>query len=1152
MAANSFKTISQNIASSKKVERITEILKRQKPDIMLLQEVTLTTAQLQAAVLPFQYKCESNIDTDNPNSPGTAAIWKMNLPVSQVTSLVTCNLQTVRIGAQAFFNIYAPSGSENRRQRVLLFSRDMFPHILQHQSGLLPVLAGDWNCLVAAADTTNNFRGKYCKDLENLLKAFKYQDAFRILHPLTIEFTFHRASCAPSRLDRLYVPPHLQTSLLSATHLPGLADHWGVEVLMNLEVTRLQLPPRPPRTHWKLNSSILKHESFLPQFSQLFQQLLEDIDEFEDAADWWDLLAKPTVSSFCKLFSISLAKQRKTFKNFLFALLTKATNQGDWCLVIQTREKLKAIIAYEANGLIVRSRNKQNSEEEAASLFHMAKTRKANLTKLRVSEDGKVGYRRNVKMVVTEDPARIEQETVSFVDSLLNGRQDRYLQDTGETFQPDDTHLEEFLANLSQLTQASQDGLVVPLSVEEVGDAIKASENGKSPGLDGLTYEFYKATWSVISGTFTKVLQAQLDREKLMESGQHGATRLLPKVEAVPDVTELRPITLLQVDYRLLSRCLAARLHTVMHEVVDARQLGVAAPGMGGGILTGLYNILSSIDYVNLKKLKAFLASFDNMKAYDRANTVYLEKVTARMAFPPVFRSWLKMLHLGATTKIILPGGLSREIKVVFSFRQGDCIAGDLYCLTLEPLLRMLRRKLVGLCIFNFFEKDTSYLDDIELISGEVQDLVMFNKVMVKYEKQSGAMLSRDRKSKVMGLGLWRGKEDWPREVSWLQTVPQMKVLGLVVSPLYSETLRHTWDNAFRGLQKTLFSWESRALSTLQQRVTVLQTFAMSKLWYTAQVLPLPVAMVKKIESASSAFIFRGRPERLKLADLQNPVEKGGLGLTCVATKAECLLLRQSLRILHHQESNCSRHLGFWLGSSLEEAFPHLSTPLPALPPNLPLHRAMLEALEEGLLRNEFDPKKLESTSSRTLYKSRAADVIPIPKVETKYPGVDFHDLVYPRLRHSILESEPRDILFCLVNNIVPNRERLFTQQRAQDPFCPLLECQGKVQDTEHLFCSCYQVNQAWLWLRTKLLNLLPNTVGAVGTSSEDFILLRFPKDTMDKEVVWLLGNYCDIVMQVAVGKKRRLMANQMAALLRSRLLILQARAVVMPQIYNI
>ena len=72
----------------------------------------------------------------------------------------------------------------------------------------------------------------------------------------------------------------------------------------------------------------------------------------------------------------------------------------------------------------------------------------------------------------------------------------------------------------------------------------------------------------------------------------------------------------------------------------------------------------------------------------------------------------------------------------------------------------------------------------------------------------------------------------------------------------------------------------------------VSHTFALSKLWYVAQVLPLPPAYSKKIESALSGFIFRGRQERLKLSDLENAEDQGGLGLTCVVTKAESLLLR--------------------------------------------------------------------------------------------------------------------------------------------------------------------------------------------------------------------------------------------------------------------
>ena len=56
----------------------------------------------------------------------------------------------------------------------------------------------------------------------------------------------------------------------------------------------------------------------------------------------------------------------------------------------------------------------------------------------------------------------------------------------------------------------------------------------------------------------------------------------------------------------------------------------------------------------------------------------------------------------------------------------------------------------------------------------------------------------------------------------------------------------------------------------------------------------------------------------------------------------------------------------------------------------------------------------------------------------------------------------------------------------------------------------------------------------------------------MDKEVVWLLGNYCDIVLKEVVRKKKRLTAERVEALVKSRLLSLQTRAVVVPQIFNL
>ena len=95
-------------------------------------------------------------------------------------------------------------------------------------------------------------------------------------------------------------------------------------------------------------------------------------------------------------------------------------------------------------------------------------------------------------------------------------------------------------------------------------------------------------------------------------------------------------------------------------------------------------------------------------------------------------------------------------------------------------------------------------------------------------------------------------------------------------------------------------------------------------------------------------------------------------------------------------------------------------------------------------------------------------------------------------------------------------------------------------------------MSEASLWVRSKLLLFLPNTVQAVITSGEEFILMNFPKDIMYKELVWLIGNYCDIVKKVSLEKKRKLGAGQVAGIVMARLLALKQRALVQPLIFDI
>ena len=144
---------------------------------------------------------------------------------------------------------------------------------------------------------------------------------------------------------------------------------------------------------------------------------------------------------------------------------------------------------------------------------------------------------------------------------------------------------------------------------------------------------------------------------------------------------------------------------------------------------------------------------------------------------------------------------------MTFSFRQGEPVALDLYALQQEPFLRLLRRHLHGVTITNFKLKDLDYCDDTEVLSDDPQDLVRFDKIMNMFEATSGAILSRNEKSKILGIGAWKDKEDWPQEVNWLKVVKQLKVFGFIICPTYQETLKKTWEKVVTGLEQVLSSW---------------------------------------------------------------------------------------------------------------------------------------------------------------------------------------------------------------------------------------------------------------------------------------------------------------------------------------------------------
>lgn len=316
MAALSFKIISFNIGGSNRLAGLPYLLKNESPDLVMLQEIHYSTSSLNNVISRFGYISNVNNNPNESKSLGTAFCWKEGLPLRNINTIVSCRLQSAELFGHIFLNVYAPSGldSTKRNERHMFFAQDLFMSL--RSPTVVPIIGGDFNCILHEIDTEANAGNKLSPALLNIVNLFNYIDVFRSKHPGLVSYTWHRPNYAPARLDRFYVPQNLITGVQSISHHASLSDHYFVEMNLCLP-NATAAPPRKMGSkspYWKLNTSILKDKDFTENFEDMWEHILQKENSFSDVADWWDLYAKPSITKFCQRFSKMVLSTNKNTK----------------------------------------------------------------------------------------------------------------------------------------------------------------------------------------------------------------------------------------------------------------------------------------------------------------------------------------------------------------------------------------------------------------------------------------------------------------------------------------------------------------------------------------------------------------------------------------------------------------------------------------------------------------------------------------------------------------------------------------------------------------------------------------------------------------------------------------------------------------------
>jgi len=174
--------------------------------------------------------------------------------------------------------------------------------------------------------------------------------------------------------------------------------------------------------------------------------------------------------------------------------------------------------------------------------------------------------------------------------------------------------------------------------MSELEDAVREMKTNTAPGPDGFSTSFFKNFWEQARETILEMLQllhkGTLDIARL----NYGIMVLLPKIKGANQIKQFRPICLLNVIYKIITKVLTLRLNTVINKIISEAQTAFIP---GRYILDGVLIVHEILHELRVQKKKAIILKLDFEKAYDKVNWKFLQDVLIRKNFDLVWIEWI-------------------------------------------------------------------------------------------------------------------------------------------------------------------------------------------------------------------------------------------------------------------------------------------------------------------------------------------------------------------------------------------------------------------------------------------------------------------------------------------------------------------------------
>lgn len=870
---------------------------KQNTDICFLQE-THSTQEIETQ---WQKEWGNKIifSHGKSNARGTCVLFKKSLDFSIQKQIIDGNGRFVLLFVSlndipyVLINIYAP----NEESKAVDFFRKLksVMNAENVDSTAKIIMGGDFNCAlnpILDRRGTADFRAKIplIQSIRELMEIFEIQDIWRMKNPVLKSFTWSNPTKNQfSRIDYWLVSSNLQDQVTKVDIKFGIkTDHSAI----TLSIINEEAPFKGPG-FWKFNTSLLEDKNYVSEMKMLIEKLKhENEDQLMKPNTFWEWL-KYNIRKHSIKFSKTKSRAQRKMESELEMTLQKAIKDleedptdENKITVERLQKRLEFLYDEKVMGIIKRA-NIRYYEEGEKSTKYFLNLEKRNRVKKNMNKIFVNGQ-------TVTDQKEIREAQYTFYKNLYTKR-------------PTQSKVEDLEILLSEIQTPKLDresmqlceGKITEIECFEV---LNTMNDDKSPGNDGISVEFYKHFWSSLKPCMVQSFNYSYDNNCLSTSQRQAVITLIEKKNTDrTDLKNWRPISLLNVDYKIMSKVIAFRLKKVLPSIISPCQTGYVKDRYIGEAVRLIEDVM---DFADEEKIPGLLLFLDFEKAFDSVDWEFLQSTMTLFGFGPSLLRWFNLFYNDVSSCVLNNGFSTKYFNVQRGVRQGDPLSPYLFILGAEILSQLIvnNTNIKGIKL----EKEVKlvqFADDTTIFLKDLDSAKEVFKTLNTFEKVSGLKINY-HKTEAMWIGSEKCNTDRPLGLNW-----QNKVKALGVYFCHDKSLQEkcNFESILPEIESIINMWKQRKV-TIFGKIALIKSLLLSKITYKATMFSVPQEFVKKLYKLVFNFLWNG-PDKIKRNTVCGSYNSGGLQMTDIHNMLKSLKLSWVSRFLKDEEKPWTYYL---------------------------------------------------------------------------------------------------------------------------------------------------------------------------------------------------------------------------------------------------